>query len=60
MKRRLHITLTYELFNWIKAEANANGISVSGFITYSLNQKRKKEEEDAAWGLKLPSKRIPK
>ncbi len=57
MKRRLHITLPYPLFTWLKDKANANGLSVSGFITYQLNQLKQKEEKDVRWGLNSPNKR---
>jgi len=46
MKRRLHITMTHKLFNWIKANAVANGLSVSSFITYNMNQIKKEQEND--------------
>jgi len=51
MMRRLHITMTHNLFNWIKANAIANGLSVSSFITYNMNQ-IKKEKDDDPQGIK--------
>ncbi len=46
MKRRLHITMTYPLFNWIKATASANGLSVSSFINYKMIKLKQEEEND--------------